>query len=363
MSAGWAADTELPFLQPENVARLEHDANVRCCCFTDDSTRVLTGTVGAIAHLWDVQTSAPVVTLAGHTSYVRDCALSPCGALALTASYDCTLAVWDLRTGGVVRALLPRKGPVWSCAWSPDGRSVVSGSDDMDASLWDVSTGLRRARLEGHNGEVMGTRFSCDGSAVATGSHDTRVRLFDASSGALLHEMKHHAKWVRRCEFQPGGELLASVGEDGECVFWDRNTGEYRGSVFNSGATMALAFTLNGLYLATGSFDDSIAFWRASDRKQLSRIKHKHCSGLSISKDTRLIAAGSYSETSLSIYRMSEAAPSAHIYWNRRDHKFLPLSTRRRVETLLLCQHRDESPMARVPKDVVLSICEYLPAS
>jgi WD40 repeat protein len=49
--------------------------------------------------------------------------------------------VWDAESGACVLTLAGHTSRVWACAWSPDGRRLLSGSLDNTLKVWDAESG------------------------------------------------------------------------------------------------------------------------------------------------------------------------------------------------------------------------------
>jgi WD40 repeat protein len=80
--------------------------------------------------------------LKGHTDFVRSVAFSQDGSRVVSGSYDKTVRIWNVTTGEVEAELL--KGHtdfVRSVEFSQDGSRVVSGSNDKTVRIWNVTTG------------------------------------------------------------------------------------------------------------------------------------------------------------------------------------------------------------------------------
>ena len=90
---------------------------------------------------------------------------------------------------------------VSSVAFSPDSKQVVSGSGDNTVRLWDAATGAALQTLEGHSESVSSVAFSPDGKQVVSGSGDKTVRLWDAVTGAVLQTLECHWSLVNSMAF------------------------------------------------------------------------------------------------------------------------------------------------------------------
>ena len=72
-------------------------------------------------------------------------AVSADGRRAVSGGSDGTVRVWDLDTGAPLHTLAGHDGPVEAVAVSADGRRAVSGGDDGTVRVWDLANGKRVA--------------------------------------------------------------------------------------------------------------------------------------------------------------------------------------------------------------------------
>jgi WD40 repeat protein len=114
---------------------------------------------------------------------------------------------------------------------SPTARSEVSFTDDA-IQLWDVAS--RQPFVVpfiGHTNAVSSIAFSPDGTILASGSDDATIRLWDVVGGQPLDSL-------------PSGYSVVIAGEEAA-----------------SHAMKSVAFSPDGMFLASGSNDTSIHLW------------------------------------------------------------------------------------------------------
>ena len=88
------------------------------------------------------QERKPVLELRGHEDFVCCVRFSQDGTRIVSGSYDKMIRMWDARTGEeVMKPLEGHTASVWSVGFSPDGTRIISGSSDKTIRMWDVRTG------------------------------------------------------------------------------------------------------------------------------------------------------------------------------------------------------------------------------
>ena len=73
-----------------------------------------------------------------------------------------------------------------SVAFSHNGKLLASASSDKTVRLWDAATGAALQTLEGHTSDVNSVVFSHNGKLLASASWDKTVRLWNLATGAAL---------------------------------------------------------------------------------------------------------------------------------------------------------------------------------
>ncbi|MCB0107835.1 MAG: hypothetical protein KDE53_18065 [Caldilineaceae bacterium] len=273
--------------------------------------------------------------LQGHTDSIHTLCFSPDGQRLASGSFDHTARLWDVSaeslrkgeglnpnaaSGQLLHILRGHHGPVISVCFSPDGQFLASGSNaDQMIGLWDVATGQLRQTLLGHQGGVEVVRFSPDGQFLASGSFDQTIRLWDissksivpnvegfnpsAASGQTVQVYSGHKARVYSLAFSPNGQFLASSSFDQTIRLWDLSRPKemvssqllqtfqgYRHGVW------CVTFSPDGQTVASGSTDGLVRFWDVREAgTQPLRVFAGHATWVitvALSPDGKLLASG-----------------------------------------------------------------------
>jgi eukaryotic-like serine/threonine-protein kinase len=294
--------------------------------FSPDGQRLASAGLDNNIKLWDLATGQEVLTLRGHSSGLRSVAFSRDGNRLISASHDRTVRLWDATplegwAPEDIITLRGHDGGVRSVAFSPDGRSLASAGDDGTVRLWDFARALAGVEnpliqtLPGDRGINLTVAFSKDGRFLASGgsselriwdartwkesrkraaiaaseraggnalafSPDSRwlaagagrvgtdfpIQILDAASGRLIHTFKGHGWLITALAFSPdpGAPLLVSASLDSTVRIWDVTAGKQIVAPLRHGdAVWSVAFSRDGRYLASGSFDRRVKIWDA----------------------------------------------------------------------------------------------------
>ncbi len=266
-----------------------HSESVTSLAFSPDGRYAVT-VGGRSAVLWDLAGGRELVQFNGHADRTEAVAFSPDGRYVLTGSDDHTARLWDAQSGREVRPFVGHLDSVNAVAFSPDGRFVLTGSADWSARLWDVATGKEVQRFADKQGprpesfkytpgqdegDVKAVAFSPDGQQVLTGTNNG-AQLWDAASGRLLRQFPQG-----RPATAPAGHLVNGFPVDQPVTSTGRS----------------VAFSPNGLYVASSSSDDDggvVQLWDAqSGRKLWSRQLRVGAAGaVSFSSDSQRLLVG-----------------------------------------------------------------------
>ena len=192
--------------------------------------------------------------------------------LATGGDYDGSIKLWDIASGKELNTLSGPTDMVTSIAFAPDGSMLAAGSKDGTVRLWKLGSTLPPRAFNGNTGgiagEVTSVTFSPDGKTLASGSRDGSIKLWKVSNGRLIYSLVKSVDWaiVYSVAFSSDGSILAAalspLPDGGTIRLWDVATGSEICTLSkHTSSVYSLAFSQNGMLLASGSADGTIRLW------------------------------------------------------------------------------------------------------
>ena len=174
-----------------------------------------------------------------------------------------------------IAVLADHSDRIYCVVFSADGSRLASASADRMIRLWDGRTGHHIITLKGHAGPVYSVSFSPVDSRLATASDDGTIRLWGSRTGrhiSTLSILAGHCAAIFCVTFSADGSKLASGSGDRSIRLWDGGTGNCIGIICNSGAVHSVAFSRNGLMLASAS-DNVVQLWDVQTRHHITTLE------------------------------------------------------------------------------------------
>ncbi|WUI03031.1 DUF4303 domain-containing protein [Spirillospora sp. NBC_00431] len=254
---------------------------------------------------WDLHGGSELLA-ADHPENYWGCALSADGRTLLLNDHKRVMRV-DLPSGA--RHDL-RIRDAWAIAISPDG-AVVAVAEGDSVRACEVSGGRELWRVER---PASALRFSGDGTLLALVG-DARAKgvfVLDASDGALRQELQRAPTPVRTAPglvWGPDDLLFAAVDQEtGHIRLWRPHDGFASGPSFDpvSGEVADLAFSPDGVLLASAHVGGAVNVWDVASARHLERLRGapESMDAVVFVGDRRVAAAG----------RDVDSGPPVHIW-------------------------------------------------
>ena len=177
---------------------------------------------GAVAHVWDAATGAPLAELRNDASEFPGLAFSADGRwLATSGGND--VRVFDAQTW--TQALTIRGPRIHSLSFDPTGPRLFTGATTGDAAIWAIPSGARIRHLRDIGEPVDAVAFSPDGQLVVAASRDGAEQVWQARSGKLQSQCNPRHSKILSVEFDPTSKLVLAAGTDGTVVVADAALG------------------------------------------------------------------------------------------------------------------------------------------
>jgi WD40 repeat protein len=185
---------------------------------------------------------------------------------------------------------------------------------DPGVKIWSTKTGMLEKTCNGHAGRVNSVAFSPNGMYVVSGSVDNTAIIWSAETGAAARILNGsgilyghavssgHTASVNSVAFSPNGVYVVTGSSDNTVKIWSAETGAVvRTCKGHTRSVNSVAFSPDGMYVASGSFDNTVRIWSIEPKPEnkyeyVDRICEGHTrivTCVEFSPDGKYVASGS----------------------------------------------------------------------
>lgn len=344
---------------PALICLGSHEGEITGSEFSQDGTKLVTGSVDRTARVWDSETGEALTEPLIHTSEVLLAKFSGDHRHVFTLSIDGVLRVWDLADGRSVREIplpvetvevaslspdrhwiavgghsgellvrsltsevlhtrSPHHGAVKALAWSPDGRRLASAGDDGEVWMTDITEGLQVLGPLRHAGTIRSLAFDHETRLLASGSSETTIQIWEVDTGRALTPLLSHEGSVWSLRFSSDSKFLFAGGgqfrKSGDLTVWSVSEGRPTGQrVRHRMPVNRIEISPDGTLLATASVDQSARIWDLKTLQPVSPLLRFNQSvrDIQFSPDGRRLLASSRDGT-WRIWRIRAALDAGH---------------------------------------------------
>jgi WD40 repeat protein len=299
-----------------------HEHLVEDLAFSPDGRRLATASHDTTARIWNTADWTLQAVLKGHQDGIYGLDIAPDGLSLATASWDGTLQLWSLHSGLPLITLRDHPGVVYNVAFSHNGRMLASGSahlpqgapavrqttlflaaDEQDVRESQLARQMERNALKATftaDAPFLSGAWLPDGQHLAFVAETDRILVYQRPTGPESRDrqpvLKVGSNNARMITSNRRGQL-ATAGPSGPVSIHDVKTGKLIDSIDVSYTQiLALAFSLDGRWLAAGSMDHMIRIWNMDQPGSVATLTG-HAGpvcALAFSSDGTRLVSGSY---------------------------------------------------------------------
>lgn len=279
-----------------------------CVCFDGEGRHVALAFKDRVL-VWQVDSAKEVIRV--DIPNVHSLALAPDGE-RLACSNGKLVRIVDLHPGGLRRSqdLSIHDGSLM--AFSAGGkRLAVSIGNGVEVRTLGAGPNPEPVQLEQAD-SVSALAFSADGKTLVAADHQGIVTVWECETGWKTTSYSQSKRIHCLAVWGKGRHFLVALAMDHTVRLWDPGSGEAFSLGDHDKEIISLAFSADGMRLASASRDDTVKIWSTSgDRMVRNLLGALHCTCLAFDdRQTWLAAAYASAREGIWVWDLSKTEPT-----------------------------------------------------
>jgi serine/threonine protein kinase/WD40 repeat protein len=301
--------------EPPPPDTMHHGSEVWDLAFLDGGTILASAGDDHRIRLWDALRSKPLQVIEDRGILVSTLAAEGRGGQMYSGDYSGRIRVHTLKNGTLSKAAsltLPRLegNPIRAMARSPDGRYLAASGTSTDVWIRDTVEGRDRSLSPPHRNNIYAMAFSPDGRTLAVGSDNKTITLWELP-GFILRATIPTLGEIACLAFASDSDRFAGGDSEGRIQFWRRSSQALDGTVergTETGGVWDIAFSPDGLTLASGGDDGTVRLWDPASKRELAKLTGhaRKVHAVAFSPDGLMLASADFAGVIL-IHRAAKA--------------------------------------------------------
>ena len=295
-------------LLPLPVAQASQSGIINSVEFSPNGTTFVTTSADGTACVWNSK-DGTMLFCADSPGSVNDAVFSPNGELIVTGDNSGLVQILDTENGDI-QDKFECDSPVKDVNIRSDGTLLAVACENGSITIIDLTTRKESYHLQAAS-NINVSALSPNGVWLAVGSKTGTVTVWNLNRKGEPLSRPRHKGGVLAISFSPNSEFIATGGEDKTAIVVRADTGEELLPVTNEDSVEDVAFSPNSLWLVTVSNDQRIRVWdMVSGRERLRMLQDSRVTEVQVSSNGRWIATTGTDET----VRVWNAATGAEIF-------------------------------------------------
>lgn len=267
-----------------------------------------------------------------HESEVECVAFSPDSKRVVTGGEDYFVRVWDVATGTQLHRWEHDSG-LDGITWSNNGKFIASGSEEGEAYLWDADTYQLIGKVK-TGSTINSLQFTKDDNHLVVGGnnqylhpqsgkkiYDGFASLIDVAQRKIIRQYKGMTGSVKSVRISADEKWLATGGFDSTARVFDFQTAQLAQTFRFPSRVEAVAFSPDNTFLAVGSHEAYIGFFRLADWAPAYQLPCPRVEYLDFSQDGRLLLTAHEDSGLLSLYLFLSNSGKTGVYQRISDQQ------------------------------------------